>query len=136
MSIVTDHLTFFRTRWATRLVDTCTINRRAAGTLNTTTGVIAAGADAEQYSGVCLIRPASRSQKDYGQEQIGVVLYEVFVPYTVTGIEPDDQVVLGTVNYDAELQAETLRVVSVEGDSYNTIRRLVCAHNLGGGSSA
>lgn len=137
MSIASSSVAFFRTRWADALVDTCTINRRAAGTLNTTTGVIAVGADTEKYSGVCLVRPASSVARTptYGEEQISVLRYHVFVPYTVTDVEPDDQIVLDTVTYDSALEGQTLRVVAIEGDSYNTKRRLICELNLGGGSS-
>lgn len=138
MSIASTSVAFFRTRWTEAFVDACTINRRAGGTLNTTTGVITAGADTVKYSGVCLVRPASRTtrQPEFGEEKIGLVRYEVFVPYTVTDVQPDDRVVLSTVNYDDTLEGETLRVIAVEGDSYNTKRVLTCEHNLGGGASA
>lgn len=139
MSIASGSVAFFRTQWTNRFIDTCTINRRAAGTLNTTTGIIAAGADAEQYSGACLVRPATRQNTrgvELGGEDVAITMYEVHVPYSTDGIEPRDQVVLDTVTYDSDLQGQTLRVLAVTGDSYNTHRTLLCGLNTGGGSSA
>lgn len=137
MSIASSSVGFFRTRWADALVDTCTINRREGGALNPSTGVLTDGPDTAKFSGACLVRPASSVARIpvFGDEQVNVLRYHVFVPYTVTDVEPDDRVVLDSVTYDSALEGQTLRVVAIEGDSYNTKRRLICELNLGGGSS-
>lgn len=130
MSIATGTLAFFRTQWANRLVDTCTIVKRTAGALNTTTGVYAP-TEATHYTGPCLVRPEGPSSIEAGEELVEMRGYLVVIPYTETAVVVDDIVKVDSTR-DGVLDVKELVVRNVRADSYNTARKLDCEDNQGG----
>lgn len=129
MSVATDHLTFFRSDWATRFVDTCTIGRVTGRTLNTSTGVYTPTV-VSQYSGPCLVRPQAPASAQAGQELIEQRNYRVFLPYTVTAVKVDDVVTVTSI-FDGVLNGKQLIVRNILADTYNTRRVLECEDNQG-----
>lgn len=130
MSIATDLLPFFRTQWATRLTDTCVVKRFATNVLNQTTGVYEP-TYANNYSGPCLVRPLSAAEVQVGQELVATHGYTVFLPSTEDDQLPED-IVDVTSATDTFLTGKSFVVTNVEGDTYNTVRRLICEEVVSG----
>jgi hypothetical protein len=130
MSEASDTLPFFRDQWTARFNGTCTITRVSGQTFNTTTGVYEGGSTATRYSGGCLVRPQAAASVEYGGQQVELRMYAVFIPYTVTGVVPDD-IVTVTSTTDAELNGLEMVVRNIQVDEWNTRRRLECELNQG-----
>lgn len=127
---------FFRTQWAGRLIDTCTITRNTArGAYNDSTLTYAAASTAQQYTGACLVRPQTQTEQDTGEVKVTSERVTVYVPHDTAGIEPDDVVTLDTVDLDADLAGAVFRVIEIRADSYNTVKRLICERSLGAGTN-
>ena len=124
MSIPTSVATMFRTHWATRLVDTCTIQRQTSTAISAVTG-IETPSYSSQYSGNCLVRPGTGTETDAGQEQKELRMFTVYIPYDETGILPGDVVTVTSTN-DGMLNGATLTVRNVTFDTYDHVRELVC----------
>lgn len=129
-------LAFFRTRWADRFADdgdTCTIRRIASQTLSGT-GTYAP-TYTTVYTGVCTVRDGSgigdHRPADYGEEQMETRKFTVLIPYTETGVQPDDEIVI-TSTHDARLNGLSVTVRSISADTYNTRRELLCEEAQGG----
>jgi hypothetical protein len=129
VSIPSSLAPFFRDLWAERMVDTCVIRRISGQTLNTSTGAYVT-TYTTTYSGDCLARPKMASDATAGGLQHELRMYDVYVPHTVTNVEPDDEVVV--TSGDGWLSGRTLHVRNVEGDSYSHHRLLSCEDNQGG----
>ena len=123
-------ITFFRTQWAARLLDTCVINRPSLGALNTGTGVYTP-TDTPQYSGTCLVRPQSPQSVQFGEELVEMRGYLVAVPHNEADVAVDD-VVTVTSTRDLQLNGKRLVVRNVRTDTYNTVRKFDCEDNQGG----
>ena len=128
MSIPTDTLDFFRTQWAQRLVDTCTIKSVTGSSFNDTTGQTEP-TYTSRYTGACLIRPGPPGAADYGDQLTETRRYTVFIPYDESAVSPGDLVDL-TSTRDAHLnETEQLVVRNIRADTYNTVRKLECEEN-------
>ena len=132
MSTAADTLTFFRDQWASRLVDTCTVERRSLGALNPGT-LTYTPTVAVQYTGPCLVRPQNGSAKDYGQESVATRDYVVMVPFGEDDVVVDDIVVVNST-HDGLLDVKELIVTNVRVDTYDTVRRFDCLDNQGAGA--
>ena len=129
------HADFFRTQWAARLVDTCWIKRPTGATHNVTTGVNEQTFD-DVYGttgtpAACLVRHKTGSAVDAGQQLTEVYDYTVYVPYTVTTVEPGDLIDVTTTR-DGHLNGATVTVKEVFGDTYNHVRALGCEEQTNG----
>ena len=125
MSLQTDTAVWFRGQWATRFVDSVTIDRTTSrGSFNPATGAYDTPVEANQYTGNALIRPMSTSDKQYGQRLDTRGVYLVAVPYDTTGIQLEDTVTVVASTLEPDLDGTTLTIVDVENDSYNTHRTL------------
>lgn len=124
MSIATDTLAFFRTEWALRFTDSCVVKRQTGTTLNQATGQYEP-TYVENYDGPCLVRPISPSEAVIGQEQVGVLGYNVFLPYTETDQEKGDLVDVTSAT-DSRLSGKQVVVNGVDADTYITKRTLTC----------
>lgn len=135
MTVFDDAVLTLRSEWAKTMTDACTIARTTdRGTFNATTGAYDAPTSAQQYSGVCRFRTAKAgSELDFGEQLITEIEMIVELPYTATGIEPDD-IVTVTTAADPELVGQTMRVLAVAADSRPTHRHVALARNLGAGS--
>lgn len=136
MSLATDTLAFFRTHWADRMVDTCTIVNRVKGAVNTTTGVYVP-TDTTLYTGACLVRPQSASATQAGEELVEQRGYLVVIPWNTTAVVVDglgieEVIVKVDSTRDLLLDVKELVVRNVRTDSYNTARKLDCEDNQGG----
>ena len=126
MSIASDTLAFFRTEWADRLVDTCTIDRTTnKGTLNTSTGAYSAATTSQIYSGACLWRRSGReaTKRTLSDVAASSQYAVVFVPNTVVGVERDD-----TITITAATDPDAIgiwQVVSAEVDAYANSREII-----------
>lgn len=124
MSVATDHAAFFQAEWADRLVDSCVVKREASTSFSTTTGVYTP-TYTTVTSSACLVRPAAAGAVQSGEHQTELRMYQVFIPYTVTGPLPDDLVDVTSTN-DAFLNGKQFVVRNIAGDTYNHVRRLDC----------
>lgn len=124
-----------RSEWAKSMTDSCTIQRTTSrGPFNETTGSYDSPVTSTIYSGACRFRTAKTGAEiEFGEEIITEMDMVVELPYTATGIEPDD-IVTVTVSADPELSGATMRVLAVAADSRLTHRHIAVARNLGAGS--
>ena len=129
MSIPSLLAPFFRTQWLDRMVDSVVVRRITGQTLNTSTGAYV-NTYSTTYTGVALIRPKSSSDAEAGALQHELRGYDVYVPHTVTDVQPDDEAIVTST--DGFLDDRTLIVRNVEGDSYAHHRLLVCEDDQGG----
>jgi hypothetical protein len=122
MSVASDFAaTLARTEWATRFVDTCVIQRRDPDndTFNETTGQTEE-AFTQVYSGGCLVRPASASETDFGEDRRQEVDFDLFLPHDAAELEHGDQV---TVSSGLDPIIPVLTVLRGFSDSYLTRQR-------------
>lgn len=121
-----DSLAMFRSYWATRYTDSCTIKRHVAGpgVLNQTTGEYAP-TYTTNYSGPCLIRPIAPGEAAAGEELLAVHGYTVHIPYTENDQLPGDLVDVTSAT-DTYLTGRQFVVKNVDGDTYITDRKLIC----------
>ena len=143
MSIATDHVAFFRTRWADRLVDTCTGRRvdDPRGSINPSTYQYDSQSSTVIYDdgagspGACLIRPmgGQANADEFGQEAQTRIGYTLILPFDATGVIPDDEFTIDTSVTDAEMVGKILIVRAALVDSYRVKTQLICELNLGGG---
>lgn len=124
MSIANDLATFFQDEWSNRMVDSCVVKRETSTSFSTTSGTYS-----PTYSTIsstaCLIRPASAGDEQAGERQAELRMYSVYIPYTVTGVEPDDLVDVTSTN-DGFINGKQFVVRNIPGDTYNHRRKLEC----------
>lgn len=143
MSIASDHVGFFQTHWADRLVDTCTGRRVDVprGAINPTTYQYDAETSSVVYDngagapGPCLLRPSGgqADADEFGQESQTRIDYMLILPFDATGILPDDEFTIDTSLIDVEMVGKILIVRAAKVDSYRTVTKLLCELALGGG---
>lgn len=122
--------------WAAVLEDTVTIttNSAGAGTYNPATRTYD-GTPSTVYTGAALVRPRGGGSTQHGEQQVELVDYDIYLPPTASGIEPDQQLTVDTVaTISPELAGQTMTVMEVEADSFNARLRVGCQLNRGGGS--
>jgi len=122
VSIASDSVVGFRTRWATRFVDAGTLNRETGiGTFNGTTGQYDTPSSSQIFSGACLIRPKARTTSDFAETETDVESYDIFVPHSAIGAKPGDKFTVGFLyNFDPGLLGAVLVLTEVIEDSYLT----------------
>lgn len=130
MSVASSTIGFFRTRWASALVDSCVIKRQTGESFNSSTGVTIP-TYTTQYSGACLWRPGMRTDEQFGEEQVELRFGTLFIPYDEDDPQVDDLVDM-TSTRDGVLNGKQLVVRNVVTDTYNTKRALYCEDNQGG----
>ena len=109
------------------MVDTCTVTRPGAATVNETTGVVTR-ATTTVYTGTCRVKPdAAPSESQSGEREVVVRRFIVSIPTSETGVEVDDIVTVTASELDPALVGRTLTVAGVIVGSHVTARRLVCA---------
>lgn len=141
MSIASDTVAVFRTEWATRLVDVCTIFNTVdtgdRGAINTGTlqydsqseGVIAAALP-------CLARSSSGADAAvlFGQEARTFTAIDIYLAHDAPlTIDLDHEVELTASVNEPMLVGKRLVIRSIIPDSYNTRRLLRCELDLGSG---
>lgn len=135
MSVRDQTISVLRAEWVKSMVDSCTITRTTGrGVFNETTGSYDTPTVTQVYSGACRFRTAKDGdQIDFGQQQITEIDMVVELPYTATGIEPDD-VVTADTSVDPELTGVSMRVLAVAASSHPTHRHVALSRNLGAGN--
>lgn len=120
MSIAKKHLGLFRRQWAKRFVDTCVVTRYdfANPTFNDTTDKTEYP-ESTPYSGECLVRPASASETDFGEDRRQEVDYDLYLPHDSATLKERDEVAV-TSAQDSNIP--TLTVLRGFQDSYLTRR--------------
>ena len=129
MSIASNLAPFFRTQWLDRMVDSVVVRRITGQTFNTSTGGYV-NTYSTTYTGVALVRPRAAHDAQAGELQYELRSYDVYVPHTVTDVQPDDEAIVTST--DGFLDDRTLIVTNVEGDSYAHHRKIECEDNQGG----
>jgi hypothetical protein len=124
MSIPTSFLPFFRTENESRMTDACVVKRKTGETFNDTTGEYTP-TYTTIYTGACWVRPLAASEATFGQEQVGLRGYPVYIPYTVTTVQKGDLVDITSAT-DSFLTGKQFVVTNVSGDTYVTKRKLDC----------
>jgi hypothetical protein len=111
---------FFRNQWATRFVDTCVVTRYdfTMPTFNETTGKTEYPTSTP-YTGECLVRPASASESEFGEDRRQEVDYDLHLPFDAAELKERDEVVV-TSTLDPDIP--TLTVLRGFTDSYLTHR--------------
>ncbi len=121
MSIASDTVAGFRTRWASRFIDAGTLDRETdRGTFDDLTGQYDTPTSSEIFTGACLIRPKARSTSDFGEKDSKVELYDIHVPHTATGALPGDKFTVSASLLDPDLVGAVLVITEVLDDSYLT----------------
>ena len=120
MSIPSAHVAVFRNFRADRYIDSCVVTRYdfANPTFNATTGETEYP-DSTPYSGECLVRPASASESDFGEDRRQEVDYDLYLPFDAADLEESDEVAV-TSTLDPDIP--TLTVLRGIQDSYLTKR--------------
>lgn len=124
MSIASETLTFFRDRWASRLIDAVVVKDETGEVFDPGSGLITPTFD-EVYDGAALVRPAGAGEAEFGETTVATVDYLVFIPHTEITVEPG-MLVDVTSTHDGQLDGIVLVVNSVNKDTYLTNRRLDC----------
>jgi hypothetical protein len=141
LSIASDSVAMFRTEWADRLVDVCTIwhpvmgdNR---GAINPTTLQYPAPESPIVTGVACLARPSSEGEDSavlFGQEARTFSGVDVYTAFDLTSeVDLDDEVELTSSVNEPLFVGKRLIIRSITHDSYNTRRRLRCELDLGSG---
>lgn len=135
MSVFRSAVPFFTAEWLAVLEDTVTVRTNAAS-VGYVKGVGYSGTPSIVYTGAALVRPRSDSSTEFGQEQVETVDYDVYVPSTASGFEPDMQVTVDAIGdtLNAEILTRVLTVFEIESDSFNARIRLGCVMNRGSGA--
>lgn len=109
------------------LVDTCTISRPGASTLNRTTSVLTPGAPTVLYSGACRLKPQRVPRNEEAGERLTVVArYEVALPFAslaTDSLQTGDTVTI-TASGDTRLVGEVFAVMAVDFSSTATAWRI------------
>lgn len=134
MSVVTDHVEFFRTKRTSRYTDSITItDKTSIGTWNRTTKQYDAPSTSTIYTGGALIRPKSATIKDRGETGETLYSHIVHVPFSVDTVAPGNVVTVTVSVYDDDLTGAVLTVQDVSADTLLTHRELQCLLSQGGG---
>ena len=123
MSIASDTVAGFRTRWASRFVDAGTLDRETAqGTFNDSTGQYDSPTTIVVWDGTggCLIRPKARTTIEFGEKDSKVEQYDIHVPFDATGALPGDKFTVSASLLDSDLVGAVLVIIEVLDDSYLT----------------
>ena len=110
------HLTpDFRAEAESLMVDTATITRPGgAPTFDPNTGQLTPAAGTVVYSGRCRLRQPTASECEvlFGEAQVSRTTFIVCVPYTTTGVQIGD-VVIVTISDDPDVISRQCRITSV-----------------------
>ncbi len=123
MSIASDTVAGFRTRWADRFIDAGTLDRETGrGTYNATTLQYDTPSSSVIWDGTggCLIRPVSRTTADFGEQDSKIESYNILVPHTATGAKPGDKFTVSASLLDSDLVGAVLVITEIIEDSYLT----------------
>ena len=109
------------------LVDTCTISRPGATTLNRATSVLTLGAPTVLYSGACRLKPQRVPRNEEAGERLTVVArYELALPFAslaTDSLHVGDTVTI-TASGDTRLVNQLFAVMAVDFSSTATAWRI------------
>lgn len=109
------------------LVDTCTITRAGAATLNRATSVLTPGAPTVLYSGPCRLKPQRVPRNEEAGERLTVVArYELALPFAslaTDSLQVGDTVTI-TASGDTRLVDQVFAVMAVDFSSTATAWRI------------
>lgn len=109
------------------MVDSCTIARSAAPTLNRSTSVLTPGAPTVLYSGPCRLKPQRVPRNEEAGERLTVVArYEVALPFAslaTDDLQTGDMVTI-TASGDTRLVDQVFAVMAVDFSSTATAWRI------------
>lgn len=130
MTVLTDHISFFQTKWAAEFAasgDSCIVKEQTGESFNETTGQTEP-TYTNRYSGDCLVRDTSARAAEFGEALNELRRYEVHIPYDSSALEPGFLVDI-TSTRDADLNGITVVVKSVGKDTWNVVKTLTCEEN-------
>jgi len=108
------------------LVDTCTICRPGAPTLNRSTSVLTPGAPTVLYSGACRLKPQRVPRNEAGERLTVVARYELALPFAslaTDSLHVGDTVTI-TASGDTRLVNQLFAVMAVDFSSTATAWRI------------
>jgi hypothetical protein len=109
------------------MVDTCTITRPGAPTLDRTTSQLTPGPATTLYSGACRVKPQRVPRDKHAYERLTVTArYEVALPFGAQPAQPlhvGDQLTV-TASGDARLVGQVMAVMAIDYGSTATAWRL------------
>lgn len=123
MSIASNTVEGFRTRWAQRFIDAGTLDRETdRGTYNSTTLKYEGASSSPIWDGTggCLIRPKARTTSDFGEKDSKVEHYDIMVPFDATGAKPGDKFTVSAALFVPDLVGAVLVLTEILEDSYLT----------------
>lgn len=123
LSIASNTVEGFRTRWASRFIDAGTLDRETdRGTFSDSTGQYDTPTTIEIWdgSGGCLIRPKSRTTAEFGEKDSKVEHYDILVPFDATGAKPGDKFTVSAALFVPDLVGAVLVLTEILEDSYLT----------------
>ncbi len=139
MSIASDTVATFRTEWADRFVDACTItdtlNDTDRGDINPVTYQYDEQTSSPVYTGACLIRPAMLADRPqvYGQEARTFTAADLYLPHDSAVVDLDQEALITASVTDPQLVGLVFIIRSIIRDSYLTRRHLTVELDLGTG---
>lgn len=113
-------------RMAERLmVDQCIVRRQTGLATDPATGVVSPAYETI-YTGKCKVQTFTNRElmKDGGEYQFIIQRYEVQIPVSVVGVKTNDEVLMTSATYDADLAGRSYRIVGLMNKSEPTARRL------------
>lgn len=142
MSLQTDTVGLFRSQWASRLVDEVDVVRYdpTGETFNETSGKYEGGTPTVLLAGAgipnALIRPGSpeTEEEQFPQELRTYAGYDVYFAFDAPVFEPEDKILVTASATEPDLDGQTLTILAIILDSYNTRRRVLAELDLGRGS--
>lgn len=109
------------------MVDSCTITRAGASTLNRATSVLSAGSPTTLYQGKCLVKPQRVPRNEEAGERLTVIArYEVALPFSslaVDDLDVGDEVTI-TASGDTRLVGKVFAVITTDFGSHSTAWRI------------
>lgn len=109
------------------MVDSCTISRAGAPTLNRSTSVLTPGTPTVLYSGPCRLKPQRVPRNEQAGERLTVVArYEVALPFAslaTDDLHVGDKVTI-TASGDTRLVGQVFQVMAVDFGSTATAWRI------------
>jgi hypothetical protein len=107
------------------MVDTCVIKRVTGETTDPFSGTITPTA-VTLYAGMCRVqhREAQGREETPGQAFLVMLLLELQLPMTVTGLQVDDQVTITASAHDPDLAGRTFYIRDLMHKTHATARRV------------
>lgn len=116
-----------RTTIDSALVDTASITRRAAGTLNIATGDVTVTSPAALWSGVCRVRSRASASRDVqiGDAHAQIGQYVATLPVDADGFDVGDYLTVTASTASVDLIGVPMQIIDIQLGTWDLGRRLM-----------